>query len=138
MAIGTGIKVANTGATRMYPNNGGMFAPMMGISGMSNQDQGVSPFAQSPNGISNQQFQDPNAWLTQMLNAPPGQQTSVPTPTQAISTPTDASQAAAAPSALPANPLTSQLGGTGTTGLPSLPASNAGQSIIQQMFQNAN
>src|SRR5271154_2486461 len=125
-----------------YPPNGGMFAPMMGISGMSNQDGGVSPFAQSPNGVSNQQFQDPNAWLNQMLNSAPGQASAVQNPMTATASPADPS--AGVPSspttpALPTNPLAGQFAGSGTVAAtPTDPAIAQGAQLLQQMFSAAN
>ena len=48
---------------------------MVGLSGFGPGTGmgGVSPYAnQQPGMLSNQQFQDPNAWMTQMLQAQPG------------------------------------------------------------------
>ena len=93
-----------------YPDMGGNFSPMIGLSGMGGQDMGVSPYAaKGSNGLSNQQFQDPNAWLTQMLQTQPGLAGTGASPGMPGAT-VDPSQAAAgAPSAppmqLPSNPL---------------------------------
>ena len=46
---------------------------MMGLSGMGGGTPGgVSPFGGAPGQQSNQQFQDPNAWLQMMLQTQPG------------------------------------------------------------------
>ena len=78
-----------------YPDMSNSYAPMVGISGMGGGQGmpslggmpggtsamtgaaggamgGVSPFGGQPGMQSNQQFQDPNAWLTQMLQTQPG------------------------------------------------------------------
>ena len=56
-----------------YPDMGGSYAPMMGISGMGGGTPGgISPFGGQPGMQSNQQFQDPMAWLQMMLQTQPG------------------------------------------------------------------
>ena len=126
----------------MFPNN----SPMLGMSGMApqpgQQPGGVSPFSQ--NFQTQQQFQDPNQWLTNMQSqmAAGQQPSSITTPTANPVTPAASptpSAAASTPFTLPAasTPTPTQTAAAaGASPSPGQTAQTSQQALIQSIMSS--
>ena len=124
----------------MFPNN----SPMLGMSGMApqpgQQPGGVSPFSQ--NFQTQQQFQDPNQWLTNMQSqmAAGQQPSSINTPTASPVTPAASptpSAAASTPFTLPATATpapTQTAAAAGASPSPGQTVQTSQQALIQSIM----